>query len=254
VRVDPFTETYHACTAWPRRVHRHDPPVVPHASMDASHAPVLILNGALDSLTPAAGGAHIRRQIGADARHIVTANTVHLVAVDNPRRCGRRLVRRFIAAPTTLHTLSTSCARHVPRIRAVGSFPRLARQATPMHGDAPLERRRLAAVALAAAGDAAHRYDYVDGSRDLGLRGGRVRYHLSADHSFVIAHLRHARWTDDTRVSGRVSTPAAGGWAGAGELLVRSRGHLPLRLRIVWRHGRAIAFRHNKIWLTATAP
>jgi pimeloyl-ACP methyl ester carboxylesterase len=254
VRVDPFTETYHACTDWPRQVHRADPPVVPHVSMDASHAPVLILNGALDSLTPAAGGAHIRRQIGANARHVVTANTVHLVAVDNPHRCGRQLVRRFITHPAALHTLDASCARQVPRIRAVGSFPRLARQAAPMHGHAPLERRRLAAVALAAAGDAARRYDYVDGNRDLGLRGGRVRYHLTSDRDFVIAHLLHARWTDDATVSGRVSTPADGRWAGAGRLTVRARGHPPLQVGIFWRHGHAIAFRHKKTWLTATAP
>ncbi|MDT5001634.1 MAG: hypothetical protein QOK12_3739, partial [Mycobacterium sp.] len=47
VRVDPFTEPYHACTAWPRRMHRNDPPVVPHISMNATHVPVLILNGEL---------------------------------------------------------------------------------------------------------------------------------------------------------------------------------------------------------------
>ena len=121
--VNPFTETYHACTAWPRSTHPADPPVPAHVSMDATHVPVLILNGSLDSLTPAAGGAHIHRQIGSASRHIVIANEVHLVGLDSPYGCGEDLIRRFITAPSRLHSLNASCAQRVPAIRTVGTLP-----------------------------------------------------------------------------------------------------------------------------------
>ena len=58
-----YTEAFRACLTWPRPTHRHDPPVPP-GPMDRRHVPVLVLNGSLDSLTPAAGGAHVARQIG----------------------------------------------------------------------------------------------------------------------------------------------------------------------------------------------
>jgi pimeloyl-ACP methyl ester carboxylesterase len=203
VSMNPFTETFHACTSWPRAVHRADPPVPAHVSMDASHVPVLILNGEIDSLTPAAGGAHIHRQIGSASRHIVVANMVHLVGLDDPFGCGQSLVRRFIAAPSRLHSMSDGCAAKVATVRTIGAFPTTVSQAQPVHGSAPKSLRQLASVALAAAGDAAIRYNYVDGNHDLGLRGGKIDYRAGSGTSEV-ATLTGDRWTTDSRASGRV--------------------------------------------------
>jgi len=237
VAVNPFTETYHACTAWPRTVHKADPPVPPHVSMDATHVPVLILNGELDSLTPAAGGAHIHRQIGSASRAIVTANTVHLVGLDDRYGCGQRLVRRFIAKPSALHSLDASCANHVPSVRTVGVYPLTVAEAQPAHGTASLTTRRLASVALDAAGDEAIRYDYVDGNRDVGLRGGTVRYHAGSGSSWV-AVLHLVRWTDDSTVSGHV-TFSPYGLSGTGAVTIDGPGGRHLKCRLSWRGAKA---------------
>ncbi|MBE7189800.1 alpha/beta fold hydrolase [Jatrophihabitans endophyticus] len=195
--VLPYTETYTGCLTWPKPTHRALPPVPAHASMDAAHVPVLILNGELDSLTPAAGGAHIHRQIGSASRAVVAANTVHLVALDSPYGCGPSLVRRFVAHPRA--HLDTACAHHLPAVRAVPKFPRTVAAARPAHGRAARRVRKLASVVVAEAGDAVVRWNYVDGRHDLGLRGGRVRYDRRGDPT-----LHAVRWTVDSRLSGSV--------------------------------------------------
>jgi pimeloyl-ACP methyl ester carboxylesterase len=232
VAVNPFTETYHACTAWPRTTHEADPPVPAHASMDATHVPVLILNGALDSLTPAAGGAHIHRQIGSASRAVVTANTVHLVGLDDRYGCGQSLVRHFIAKPGTLQTMNTLCAKHVPPVRTVGRFPLTVGQAQPAHGSASQLIRERAAVALDAAGDAAIRYNYVDANKDIGLRGGTIHYRPAPDQSWT-AVLDRVRWTTDSTVSGHV-TFTANALTGSGTVTITGPSGPPLHCAIAW--------------------
>jgi pimeloyl-ACP methyl ester carboxylesterase len=234
VAVSPFTETYHACTAWPRSVHKADPPVPAHVSMDATHVPVLILNGSLDSLTPAAGGAHIHRQIGSASRHIVTANEVHLVGLDSPYGCGEDLIRRFMTNPATLHSLNASCAKHVPAVRTVGTFPLTVRAAMPAHGSGSRLLRQRAAVALEAAGDAAIRYNFVDGNRDIGLRGGKIRYHAAGGTS-ITAVLTRVKWTDDSTVSGHVTFSPNALTASGTVTIVGPKGK-PLHCYLSW-HG-----------------
>ena len=203
--VLPYTETYTGCLGWPAPTHPADPPIPAGAASNPTHVPVLILNGQLDSLTPAAGGAHIKRQLGGGARTVVAANTVHLVALENSNPCGASLVRRFVARPTA--RLDASCAARIPAIRAVPSFPRRFSDVTPARGHASRSVRRSAAIAVAAAGDARLRFDYVDGSRDLGLRGGTVRY----DDGNATLHA--VRWTTDSTVSGTVTVTATGAHA-----------------------------------------
>jgi hypothetical protein len=233
VNVDPFTEPYHACLSWPHRVHRADPPVVPHQPMNADHVPVLILNGELDSLTPAAGGAHIHRQLGVTpSRHIIAANMVHLVGDEDRYGCGQTLVRRFLRDTSALGTFNASCAKKIPIIHTVGTFPRRLAHAAPAHGHASLRVRRLAGVALAAAGDAAVRYNYVNGNRDLGLRGGKVRFSPGHGSSYV-AHLKHVRWTTDTVVSGTVTfSPHA--LSAHGSVKIHRTNRPNLRCEVSW--------------------
>lgn len=196
LHVLPYTETYTGCVDWPGPTHPADPPVPVGAPLDATGVRVLVLNGSLDSLTPAAGGAHIRRQIGPAARTVVAANTVHLVALENDDACGSVIVRYFIAAPR--RALARACAARIPPIRAVPRYPLTLADAVPGAGPGSRRTRELASVAVAAAGDAVARVGVLDGSTDLGLRGGRIRWHAAT------ATLSGVRWTVDTTVTGRV--------------------------------------------------
>jgi hypothetical protein len=97
--------------------------------------------------------------------------------------------------------------------------------ATVVNGSATATERRLAAVLVAAAGDAAYRYQYVDANDDLGLRGGREHYLTNAAGDVITARLRGVRWTDDTRVDGSLVTDYYG-LGVDGRLTVRdSAGH-----------------------------
>jgi pimeloyl-ACP methyl ester carboxylesterase len=251
VAVNPFTETYHACTSWPRTVHRADPPVPAHVSMDPTHVPVLILNGEIDSLTPATGGAHIHRQIGSASRAIVTANTVHLVGLDDRYGCGQSLVRRFINAPSKLHSLNDSCRTHVPTVRTIGSFPGTVSQAAPAHGSGSRSLRQLASVALAAAGDAAIRFNYVDANRDLGLHGGKIHYRAAHGSSFT-ATLTKVRWTADSTVSGDV-TFAPNALSATGTVRVTGPSDKTVTCRLAW-HGATATITVARHALQAPAP
>jgi pimeloyl-ACP methyl ester carboxylesterase len=235
--MQPYTEAYDACLDWPAPTHKALPPV-PSGPMDRTHVPVLILNGGLDLLTPAAGGAHIAAQIGSAARAIVVPNTVHLVALDNPHPCGARLVRRFIADPGTLHSMRVGCIHSVPAIDAIGSYPRIVDKAQPGTGHASLQVRRLASVATAAVGDAAIRFDFVDGRRDKGLRGGRIHYTRS--HKRWVAHLHGVRWTADSTVNGAVRFPE-NGLSGVAHVTISTK-HQHVRCVIRWS-----ATRHKRL-------
>jgi hypothetical protein len=239
----PYTETYTGCLTWPAPTHPADPPVPVGVPMDATNVPVLILNGSIDSLTPAAGGAHIQQQIGSAAQAYVAANMVHLVALDSPYPCGPAVMRAFIEAPTA--KLNTSCLPKIPAVRAVPSYPQTVDEITPALGNASVAVRRLAAVAIAEAGDALIRYNYVDARSDLGMRGGTVAYDNDGD-----ARLNSVRYTDDTTTSGSVTVTATGA---SGRVIV----HGPTATAafgITWGAGSLATATFNGVVLTAPAP
>jgi pimeloyl-ACP methyl ester carboxylesterase len=238
-----YTEAYRACVTWPRPTHRADPPI-PRGPMNPDRVPVLVLNGSVDSLTPAAGGAHVARQIGGAAHAYVAQNNVHLVALTHDGQCGARVLRRFVRAPHA--RLRHGCLGRIPPIRAVPSFPRTLAQARPATGRAPLRLRRLADVAVSAAGDGLIRFNYVDGYRDLGLRGGRVRYDHAGDET-----LHGLRWTTDTRLSGHVRLTPTGA---RGVLRATGPGGAVHRVVVEWGRGRFATAVVGGVRLRAPAP
>ncbi len=99
----------------------------------------------------------------------------------------------------------------------------------PADGSAPVLVRRLASIAVAAAGDAVVRFNYVDGYRDLGLRGGSVHFDHDGNPT-----LHAVRWTRDTTVSGSVHATAYGY---AGTLNATGAGR-SVAFRVTWGSGR----------------
>ena len=194
IRVLPYTETYTGCLVWPKTPRNTLPVTVKGKPFTAGHVPVLVLNGDLDSLTPAAGGKHVARQLGPSARSIVVKNMVHLVGLDDRYGCGASLVRRFLARPAGLDHLDASCGEQIPEIHALGDFPLKARATA----------RSLAKTALATAGDAANRWYYSAGKRDRGLRGGTISYR-QLPNGRVVGLLHHVKWVTNAWTSGRIT-------------------------------------------------
>jgi hypothetical protein len=139
----------------------------------------------------------------------------------------------------------------VPAIQTVGNFPLTVSAAAPAHGSGSRSLRQLAAVALEASGDAAIRYNYVDANREIGLRGGKIRYHASAGTSFT-AVLAGVKWTTDSTVTGHV-TFSPNALTGHGTVRILGPGGTSLKCRLSWHGAKAtiVAGGHH---LRAPAP
>jgi pimeloyl-ACP methyl ester carboxylesterase len=97
------------CAQWPRGE-------VPPAfyTIPRSPAPVLLMSGGLDPVTPPRHAERVAKALGAKARSVVVANNGHNVMAI---ACMRDAVFRFIAAPTEAEALAVDlgCAAKVPR-------------------------------------------------------------------------------------------------------------------------------------------
>jgi pimeloyl-ACP methyl ester carboxylesterase len=106
-----FSRVYdRVCAEWPRGE-------VPEAfyTMPASPAPVLVLSGSIDPVTPPRHGERAAKALGASAVHVVVPNVGHGVLSTVP--CMRDVMFRFIEADDDAAALKldASCAKGVPR-------------------------------------------------------------------------------------------------------------------------------------------
>ena len=198
-------EEFDACLTWPAPAHP-DPPITTPAPYAPRNLPVLVLSGDLDSLTTPFEGRQTTADMGPSARWILIHNDTHVNAMDDPVGCASGLVQTFIRDPARLKQMNASCAARTPEVRVVGTFPATlsaVTAATALRGN-PAGRtgRRLAAVGVAAVGDAVWRWYYGNGIKGWGLRGGTFRF--TGDGSRIGIRLRRVRWTSDTRVTGTV--------------------------------------------------
>ncbi len=107
---DSFAKVYRqVCADWPRGM---PPPAF--YTLPVAPAPVLVLSGSADPVTPPRHGARVAQALGAKARHVVVPNTGHGVL---QLACLRDAVLRFIDAPSDAEALAvdTTCAAGVPR-------------------------------------------------------------------------------------------------------------------------------------------
>lgn len=97
------------CADWPRGV------VAPaFYTLPAAPAPVWLLSGTLDPVTPPRHGARVASAFGARARHITVPNTGHGVLA---QACVREAVARFITTADDAQALAqpADCAAALPR-------------------------------------------------------------------------------------------------------------------------------------------
>lgn len=106
----PIADLYRrVCAGWPRG----DVPAAFYA-VPPSPAPVLLLSGGIDPVTPPRHGERVRAALGPLARHVVVSNAGHGVLA---LACVRDAVFRFVDADAQDDALraDADCARGVPR-------------------------------------------------------------------------------------------------------------------------------------------
>ena len=214
--MDQYTEAYSACLGWPKPVH-HNPPITRRPPLVPARLPVLILSGTLDSLTPQLRGATVvARQLGRSARLVTLANLTHVTAQDANAACAMSVYRRFVADPANLAREDTRCAGRVSPVHTVGSYPlRLAGAvpATPAPGNkAGRPALEAATVAIDSVGDEISRWPLLNGTSDLGLRGGRVTFTPGRD---LRIRIRGVRWAADATIDGSATWDQSSGWVTA---------------------------------------
>jgi len=194
------------CLPWPVPAPAWPPgqPVPPGAVFTS--APVLVLSGELDSLTPPAQGAQAAA-LFPQAQQVLVRNSFHVTALGDLDHCASTLVRNFVA---TLSPGDTACAETVPAYRALPQFARLSRDLAPAIPGAGNQGTtadlQAAAAALFAAGDALARWWVNYDGDGVGLRGGSFAYTtLAGATRFTLDQLR---WTDDVPASGRITWSA----------------------------------------------
>jgi len=188
---------------------------------------VLVLGGEFDTWTPPADAPKVLAEIGGRARFIELANSTHVVG-EGDTLCGSTILQEFLLRPEALATLDASCAAGVAAIHSVGSYPARLRAEQPLTGapgiEAGPEELRLAAAAVATAGDAVARSAALETSSDAGLAGGTVK----AAHGGRLLRLARDQLIGGVPVSGTVAlSPApvpADGLSAVAELTVVVRG------------------------------
>ena len=170
---------------------RVDPPVPPDAHYP--DVPVLVMSGDLDSLT-APAGALATAAAFPDSTFVSVANSTHVTALADYRRCASRIVVHFVE---TLSAGDTSCASQYAPNRLVDRFAEHA-------GDLGIHglRRRTAVVAADTVADVVARWYAIIGSHGVGLRGGTFTTH---GYTFVTYRMNGVEWVDDVAVSGHIA-------------------------------------------------
>jgi hypothetical protein len=156
------------CTQWPTAPAGNPagPPLPPGGQY--ADVPVLVLSGELDSITTPAEGDLVTAQFP-DARHVVVRNSFHVTAIGDTDGCAVRIVRYFVASPTTeLPRSLVRCADKVAPVRAMGRFP------GPLPPGA--SARAVARAAALTVADLQDRWWNNYSGHGVGLRGGTWSY------------------------------------------------------------------------------
>jgi fermentation-respiration switch protein FrsA (DUF1100 family) len=105
-----FADLYRkGCEGWPRGAVPAEFYRIP-----VSPAPVLVLSGGLDPVTPPRHGERVAQALGVKARHVVVPNAGHGVMSIG---CMRDVLYRFVDAATDDEALAVdaACAKAIPR-------------------------------------------------------------------------------------------------------------------------------------------
>jgi pimeloyl-ACP methyl ester carboxylesterase len=205
-----------ACLHWPSPADG-DTPEPPDAVYP--RAPTLVLNGDLDTITTSAQAREAARRFPRST-FVEVANSIHVTALYDHDACASGIYQRFVKAR---RVGDTSCARRIPELRVVPSFPvrpgdARAPRALPGN-EANVRGRRLAAVAAATVADVIARWWVNYDGTGIGLRGGTWSYEGDDPVVFTLAGVElvpgvrvsgTVRWAYDGAVTARTAVTATG--------------------------------------------
>jgi len=191
------------CLTWPLPSPLHPPgqPVPPGATFTS--APVLVLSGTLDSLTPAEQGKKVAA-LFPNATQVLVANSFHVTALGDEDDCASQIVRYFVE---NLNPGDTICASQIAEVRTLPRFAPLATEldpASPLPGNqGTAADLRVAAASAYAAGDAIARWWMNLSGSGVGLYGGTFQY-TYANNAYQF-RLTNFAWVQDVNVTGTMS-------------------------------------------------
>lgn len=197
------TSVLDLCLDWPAPVVAPIPPghpVPPNAQF--TKAPVLVLSGDLDSLTPALQAKHAAK-LFENGRQIIVPNSFHVTADGDEDNCASVIAQRFVR---DLDPGDTSCTNHIAEVHLVPKFVATAAEVTVATATAGNQGTdadlRVAAAAAYTAGDALANW-WVNFTGDgRGLQGGR--YHYNSPSNLTYYTLDKLKWVEDLEVSGKM--------------------------------------------------
>jgi pimeloyl-ACP methyl ester carboxylesterase len=197
------TSVLDLCLSWPVPAVAPIPlghPVPPNAQF--TKAPVLVLSGDLDSLTPALQAKHAA-ELFENGRQIIFPNSFHVTADGDEDNCASAITQRFMRA---LDPGDTSCTDRISEVHLVPKFVATAAEVTAATATAGNQGTdvdlRVAAAAAYTAGDALANW-WVNYSGDgVGLQGGR--YHYTSPGNLTYFTLDKLKWVEDLKISGKM--------------------------------------------------
>jgi len=207
VQMKAYNGAYDACLDWPSPT-GSDPPVTKTAPLVSGDVPVLVISGDLDSTTSPTGNSTAATQVGTSARYIEIPNLTHVTAMPDgtwpgPEACGQTLYRQFVTAPSSLSSLNSSCTESTWPIAVLGDFPAtVAQVAAPVASNgnqATTTALKASSTAASVVGDAIARSEFLNGTTDMGLRGGSWS---SSGNTTLAFTFTNVQWVSDATVSG----------------------------------------------------
>jgi pimeloyl-ACP methyl ester carboxylesterase len=197
------TSVLDLCLSWPPPVVTAYPPghgVPPHAKF--TMAPVLVLSGDLDSLTPAVQGKHAAK-LFEHGQQLIVPNSFHVTALADEDNCAAVLARNFVL---NLDPGDTSCLEHIVEVHLVPGFYSKAADVPPALAAAGNQGTesdlRVAAAAAYTASDVLARWWVNYTGEGVGLMGGHFHYQSPGDRTYFT--LSRLKWVDDLEVSGKM--------------------------------------------------
>ncbi len=197
------TSVLDLCLVWPPPMVAAYPPghpVPPHAQF--TKAPVLVLSGDLDSLTPARQGKHASKLFD-NGRQIIVENSFHVTADGDEDNCASVIAQRFVR---DLDPGDTSCVNHIAEVHLVPTFASTAVEVDPSIASGGNEGTdadlRVAAAAAYTVGDVLARWWVNYSGSGAGFRGGHFHYRSPSNLTYF--HIDKLKWVEDIDVSGQM--------------------------------------------------